>query len=152
MTATSAIVVGVDDSPGSLAALRAAATEAALRGIGLRVIHVWHFPSTWGVPLSWPAGSNPGQFVEQRLNDEVNELQAARAAAAEPPVKITVEVIQGDAEAELRAAAEGSPMLVLGARSHHGPSAILGSVSHACAARPTSPVLIVPAATSDEAV
>ncbi len=150
MTATSDVIVGVDDSPASLEALRVAATEAALHGVGLRVIHVWHFASTWGVPLVWPSEANPGAYVEQRLTEHVRQLQAARRAAGEPPVTVVVEVIEGDTETELRAAAAGAPLLVLGERSHYGPSAILGSVSHACAARPPCPVLIVPTGASAE--
>ena len=150
MATMSDVVVGVDDSPESLEALRVAASEAAFRRVGVRAIHVWHFPSTWGVPLAWPAEANPGEYVEKRLLDEARQLETARQAAGEPPVGITVEVIEGDAENELRAAARGAPLLVLGARRFHGPSSILGSVSHACAAHPPCPVLIVPAGESAE--
>ena len=43
------IVVGVDGSPGSDAALRWAAGEARLRGSSLRIVHVYHLPH---VPLT----------------------------------------------------------------------------------------------------
>jgi nucleotide-binding universal stress UspA family protein len=148
MTTTSEIVVGVDDSPDSLEALRVAADEAAVHGASLRVIHVWHFPSTWGVPLTWPAGANPGVYVEERLKEEVQKLQAGRAAAGDRPVTMVIEVIQGDTETELRAAADGAMMLALGERRHRGPRAILGSISSALATNPPCPVLIVPTAES----
>ena len=144
MTTTSEIVVGVDDSPGSLEALRVAADEAAVHGAGLRVIHVWHFPSTWGVPLTWPAGANPGEYVEERLKEEVTKLQAGRAAAGDPPVPMTIEVIEGDTETALRDAAEGAMMLALGERRYRGSRAILGSISSALVTHPPCPVLIVP--------
>jgi nucleotide-binding universal stress UspA family protein len=148
MTTPSDVVVGVDDSPESLEALRVAASEAALRGVGVLAIHVWHLASTWGVPLPWPEGANPGEFVEKRLADEARQLEAARRAAGEPPVNIAVEVIEGDTVKELRASATGAPMLVLGERHFHGPQSIIGSVSHDLAAHPPCPVLIVPAGAS----
>jgi nucleotide-binding universal stress UspA family protein len=148
MTSSSDVVVGVDDSPESLEALRVAASEAAVRGVGVLAIHVWHAAATWGVPLAWPAGANPGQYVEKRLADEAQQLEAARQAAGEPPVDIAVQVIEGDTVKELRAAATGAPMLVLGERRFHGPQSILGSVNHAFAAHPPCPVLIVPAGDS----
>jgi nucleotide-binding universal stress UspA family protein len=148
MTTSPDLVVGVDDSSESLEALRVAASEAALRGVGVLAIHVWHYASTWGVPLAWPKGANPGEFVEKRLADEARQLEAARQSAGEPPVNITVEVIEGDTVKELRTAATGAPMLVLGVRRFHGPQSILGSVNHAFAAHPPCPVLIVPAGES----
>lgn len=144
MTNTSDVVVGVDDSPASLEALRVAASEASRRGTGLRAVHVWHFASTWGVPLNWPDGANPGEFVHQRLMDEVEQLQAARKQAGEPPVNVSVEVIEGDTEHALRDAAKDAPVLVVGERRRHGPTAILGSVVAALVTHPPCPVLIVP--------
>jgi nucleotide-binding universal stress UspA family protein len=148
MTTSSDVVVGVDDSPESLEALRVAAIEAALRGVGVQAIHVWHAAATWGVPLAWPKGASPGKYVETRLADEARQLEAARQAAGEPPVDIAVEVIEGDTVKELRTAATGAPMLVLGQRRYRGPQSILGSVNHAFAAHPPCPVLIVPAGDS----
>jgi nucleotide-binding universal stress UspA family protein len=138
------IVAGVDDSPTSLVALRVAADEAALRGIALRVIHVWHFASSWGIPLVWPEGQNPGTFVHERLAANVADLLAERSAAGAPTIEISIEVIEGDTIPELRRAGEAASLLVLGEPSRHGPVSRLGSVSYACAVRPPCPVLIVP--------
>jgi hypothetical protein len=78
------VVVGVDDTPASLSALRAAADEAALRQVSLRVVHVWHSPASWGVPLAWPAGANPGQLVLERLNIEVKAMLDERSGDGRP--------------------------------------------------------------------
>jgi len=139
------VVVGVDDSPNSLHAMSVAADEAARRGTGLLAIHVWHAAATWGVPLAWPAGHSPGEFVRKRLTEEAEQLQAARQQAGEPPVTVSVEVIEGDTERELRTAGKDAPMLVLGERRHRGPTVVLGSVVGALVAHPPCPVLIVPA-------
>ena len=138
------VLVGVDDSPASLTAIRVAADEAALRGTEVLAVHVWHYPSTWGVPLNWPEGANPGQFVLDRLTSAVEDAQAERRAAGKPEVKMTVEVIEGDTVKELRSAAANASILVLGERAHFRPRQILGSVSHALVAHPPCPVLIVP--------
>jgi nucleotide-binding universal stress UspA family protein len=141
---TKPVLVGIDDSKPSLSALRMAADEAALRRTDLRAVHVWHFPSSWGVPLTWSHDSNPGQFVLERLTGEVNDLHAERAVEGKPAVHISVEVVEGETERELLAAAADSCLLVLGERHHHGPTEILGSVSQACLVHPPCPVLIVP--------
>lgn len=144
--AKSPVLVGVDDSPGSLEALRFAAGEAALRGTELRVVHIWHYPSTWGVPLVWPKGADPGDYVHQHLLDEVTAMQDERRASGQPAVTVTVEVIQGETDRELRSEAAKSMLLVLGQRGHHWPSDVLGRVSNALVAHPPCPVLIVPSA------
>jgi nucleotide-binding universal stress UspA family protein len=143
--ATEPVLVGVDDSPASLTAMRVAADEAALRGTDLLAVHVWHFPSTWGVPLTWPKGANPGQFVLDRLNAEVAHVQAERNAAGKPEVSVSVEVIEGDTIKELRTAGAKAAILVLGERGRFSPQKILGSVSHALVTRPPCLVMIVPA-------
>ena len=144
MANCSDVVVGVDDSPASLEALRVAASEAALRGVGVCAIHVWQYPSSWGMPLNWPAGANPGEFVRERLIEEVQRVQSARRAADEPSVNVSIEVIEGDAEDELRAAAKDASMLVLGERHHQGLTPMMGSVASALVPHPPCPVLIVP--------
>jgi nucleotide-binding universal stress UspA family protein len=143
---TPTIVAGVDDTPTSLVALRVAADEAALRKLPLRVIHVWHFASTWGVPLVWPEDKNPGTFVHERLAGHVSEVLDERAAAGAPSIEISIEVIEGETIPELRRAGSDAALLVLGEPTHHGPVSRLGSVSYACAAHPPCPVLIVPGA------
>lgn len=138
------VLVAVDDSPASLTATRVAADEAALRGTEVLAVHVWHYPSTWGVPLNWPQGANPGQFVLDRLKSTVEDVQAERRAAGKPAVRISAEVIEGDTVKELRSAAANASILVLGERGHFSPRQILGSVTHALVAHPPCPVLIVP--------
>lgn len=145
---TGGVVVGVDDSAASRAALRVAAVEAARHGLALRVIHVWHAPVAQGVPL---AEAKSGERVRYEqlcawLADEVAAFSAERPATAQLLVDITAEVVEGDPATELRAVARDASLLVLGERHHRGPSELLSSVSHEFAAHPPCPVLIVPAA------
>jgi nucleotide-binding universal stress UspA family protein len=140
----SPVLVGVDDSPASLAAIRVAADEAALRGTDVLAIHVWHYPSSWGVPLVWPEDANPGRYVLDRLTAEVEDVNVERRSAGKADVTIRIEVIEGDAVKELRSAAANASILVLGERGGFSPRQILGSVSHGCAVHPPCPVLIVP--------
>jgi nucleotide-binding universal stress UspA family protein len=147
-TMTGNVVVGVEDSAASLAALRVAAVEASRHGLALRVIHVWQVPVAQGAP---PAEANSGERVRYKqlcawLADEVAALLSERQAAGQLPVDLTADVVEGDPGTELRAAARGASLLVLGERHHRGPSGFLSSVSHDFAAHPPCPVLIVPAA------
>lgn len=136
------IVVGMDDDPVSVAALRFAATEAGYRGADVVALHVWQWPSTWGVAVVWPETASPGEYILTQLQQTVVEILAERAAAGEPDVAIRAEAVQGVTVAALHDASRGADLLVLGARHH---SRFLGSVSSACANHPQCPVVIVPA-------
>jgi nucleotide-binding universal stress UspA family protein len=141
------VVVGMDDDPASVAALRFAATEAAYRGGDVVALHVFHYPSIWGVFPVWPEQGQPGAFISAGLRETVDAVLAERVAAGEPTVEITPLVVEGINADELRRAATGVALLVLGARHH---SRVLGSVSSAVlnhsAHGPACPVVVVPAA------
>jgi nucleotide-binding universal stress UspA family protein len=147
-TATGDVVVGVDDSAASRLALRAAAAEASRRGLTLRVIHVWHAPVAEGVPLAEATSGERMRYqqLSEWLAGEVAACSTERHAAGQLPVNLTADVVVGDPVTELRAAARGASLLVVGERHHRGPSELLSSVSHDVAAHPPCPVLIVPAA------
>jgi nucleotide-binding universal stress UspA family protein len=129
-------------------ALRAAAAEASRRGLTLRVIHVWHPPVAQGVPLAEATSGERERYEQLRqwLAGEVAALRTERQAVGQLLVNLTADVVVGDPVTELRAAARGASLLVLGERHHRGPSELLSSVSHDFAAHPPCPVLIVPAA------
>ena len=135
------IVVGIDGSKGSKAALRFAGAEAELRGVPLRVVTAWYVP----------AGVYAGGFVptvdsiedrswqrdtaERQMNDV---LGPDRAALSE------LVVTEGTPAAVLRAESEGAELLVVGSRGHGGfAGLLLGSVSQQCAAHAHCPVVIV---------
>jgi nucleotide-binding universal stress UspA family protein len=153
------IVVGVDGSPGSDAALRWALAEARLRGSRVRLLHAYetpHLPVT-DVGLGVAGGiALPGESTE--------EIQGLRAAVEQDARRIVDDALRragGEAAEGLeidRVAAHGPPaatliesarnaeLLVLGSRGRGGfLGLLLGSVSQQCAQHPPCPVVILPA-------
>lgn len=149
------IVVGVDGSAGSAAALRWALAEARVRGAPLRVVHAFEVPR---LPLGDGAMAGPGLPVPAIPPDEHDRLRAAsesqarrvveetlERAGATDGVEITQETIEGPAVPVLREAARGATLLVLGSRGRGGfVGLLLGSVSQQCAQHPPCPVVILP--------
>lgn len=140
------VVVGMDDDPVSVAALRFAATEAAYRGCDVLAVHVWQYPTMWGYPV-WPEQDDLGRHLLEQLRDTVRGVLAERSQAGEPAVTISVEVLEGVAATALHDAADGASLLVLGARHHNR---LVGSISRACASHPPCPVVVVPMASEVE--
>ena len=145
-TLAARVVVGMDDDPASVAALRFAAVEAAYRGGDVVALHVFHYPSIWGVFPVWPEEGQPAGYLSEQLRATVDAVLAEREAAGEPAVEITAMVVEGVNVDELRRAAAGVALLVLGARHHNR---ILGSVSSMVLSHsadgPACPVVVVPA-------
>ncbi|PWK65200.1 nucleotide-binding universal stress UspA family protein [Streptomyces sp. CG 926] len=128
------IVVGIDGSPSSTAALAFAFDEADLRGASLRVVSVWQPPLLL-------------------LHDEDVALQEQRALLAEataglagkyPDVTLTHEIPMGHPVEELAQAAEHALAVVVGRRGRGGYTGMrLGSVVHGLLHRAHCPVITV---------
>jgi nucleotide-binding universal stress UspA family protein len=139
------IVVGVDGSDGSLAALRFALEEARLRDAELRVVAAWRLPlAAYGGPLVPP---EPALFEEIRdaahgtLGKALDDMGAARA-----DVRVETVVGEGQAAHVLLDEARGADLLVVGSRGLGGfRGLLLGSVSQQCAQHAPCPLVIVPA-------
>lgn len=126
---TAQVTVGLDGSMESLAALRWAATEAVLREVPLRLVHVDEWPNTPEVPL--PYAHTMAERAESLLRDE-----AARVRKDHPGLKVLTERARGRAAEELTAAANEADLTVLGSRGLGGVRAfIVGSVSLPSSAR-----------------
>lgn len=145
MDRSTRVVVGMDDSPGALAALRYAAIEAAYRGGDVLAMHVWQYPTSWGFAGAWTGDYDPGAYLSDALAKTVAELQAERMAAGEPAVRIVTRVEEGFSSGALITAATGSALLVMGARHHNR---LLGSVSQACINHAPCPIVLVPVTAS----
>ncbi|WP_031153532.1 universal stress protein [Streptomyces xanthophaeus] len=130
------LVVGIDGSESSKAALALAFEEADLRGAALRAIAVWQ----------------PPLFL---LHDEEVALQAQRRMLSEatagwsqkyPDVVVSHEIPIGHPVEELAEAAEHALAVVVGRRGRGGYSGMrLGSVVHGLLHRAFCPVITVPA-------
>ncbi|MCG6498974.1 universal stress protein [Kitasatospora sp. A2-31] len=125
------IVVGVDGSPHSHAALRWAARLAALTGGPLEAVTVWDFPSLHGAHgLVLPAldGFGPERRAAAILDETV---AAAGLPQGRPAVRRRLKA--GPAGPALVSAAAGAAVLVLGRRGRCAPpGARLGTTSQYC--------------------
>ena len=135
------IVVGVDGSPRSLAALRWAMEEAGLRAATVRAVYVW----------SWPyeeceIGHLAGQAAFGRLRHAAEQAldEALRSAGCAQDPAVERRVADGAPARRLIEAADGAELLVVGSRGHGRlPGLVLGSVSRQCARGASCPVVIV---------
>jgi nucleotide-binding universal stress UspA family protein len=135
------IVVGVDESPASLAALRWAAREAGLRAAWLQVVQAWE-RARWRVA---PYAS----CVRPRGTDEDSTAAGARLEGAvrtmlgpASVIPVTVEVAEGLATQVLLDRAAGADLLVLGGVASTGRDAI-GPVARDCLRHPPCPIVVV---------
>lgn len=133
------IVVGVDGSESSKAALRWAIHQARLTGGSVDAVTAWRYPTTYGLA---PAGDQGADFegdARKALTVALNEV-----SGFDPDVSVRPLVIEGRAGEVLLRAAKGADLLVVGSRGYgEFASALLGSVSHFCASHAQCPVLIL---------
>ncbi len=134
------IVVGVDASRGSAAALRWAVAEAVAHGAVVHAVHVRR------------GGGAAVVFGEERALDELALSMDYALGPGEPPVPLVRRLVDGPAGPALCLAAEGAYLLVLGShRRGLVGEALLGSVSRHCTRHAPCPVVVVPSTVADEA-
>ncbi|MFI7433775.1 universal stress protein [Micromonospora haikouensis] len=136
-----AVVVGVDGSPSSLRAVRLAVAEAARRDRPLRVVHGFVWPLL-RVPLGPAAGAPPGAGLRHQAEQLVADA-VAEAEKAAPDVRVTGEIIDGEAAAVLVGESPTAVLVVVGDRGLGGfATLVLGSVAVQVAAYADCPVLV----------
>jgi len=137
------IVVGVDGSGHSRAALERAATEAAAHGMPLTVLVVHQaVRDVYGSPSHYPEDATNTAKAKDAAQAETDQVVAALNAK---PASVTVTSVHGLPADELVKASEGADMVVLGRRGMGGFARLLmGSVSSQVAQHAACPVLIVP--------
>ncbi len=137
------IIVGVDGSECSLAALRFAVAEARLREARLRVVHAWATPpvSTYHEAEHAIRTDFDGMHdAAQALLDEVVD----KALGDDSGIVVEKAVVEGPPAAALVDAARDAALLVVGSRGLGGFKALLlGSVGQQCAHHAPCPVVIV---------
>jgi nucleotide-binding universal stress UspA family protein len=130
------VVVGVDGSAHSGAALRWAISQAAGHGGEVLAVLAWQMPFV----------SIPGAFSRDELERSYKDylVNAVREAAPSPAVPLTSVVAEGDPVESLIEAARDAQLLVLGTKGQSRYSGLmLGSVSAACAANAPCPVVLI---------
>jgi nucleotide-binding universal stress UspA family protein len=132
------IVVGIDGSRESLAALRWALREAAATGGTAEVVHCWQSHQ-----LSDILFGSPDELRRGSLCMLQNEVAAALTALPRPP-HVTQTSRRGQPAAVLTDIAAGAAMLVLGAHGHTDLHDLThGKVAASCLKHADCPVVII---------
>ena len=139
------IVVGIDGSPGSRAALSWAIDEALGRHAALELVHAWralHPAATVGDESAHPAAD--AVLTARIYGDELLSAAVGHVKVAAPAMEVTSHLIEGRPSAVLLEAATGADMLVVGCRGAGGFHGMqLGSVSLHAVAHAACTVVVV---------
>ena len=137
------IVVGVDGSAASNAAVDYAAAEADRTGQELQAIHAWQ------EPLVWRDTTEPdARFLETLENSHRRILDESLLAVSRryPTLVLHPTLVRGPAQSVLLDAARGATLLVVGDHGFKRASKLLlGSVSHSIVLNIQSPLVVIPA-------
>lgn len=132
------IVVGVDGSAPSLAALEWAARQAEFTGSWLEAVIVWQWPRSFGYAMALPSDYDPAAEAGKVLDSALSDVQKAH-----PEVEIRSSVIEGFPAQVLAEASKDAEMMVVGSRGHgEFAGLLLGSVSEHCTTHAHCPVLV----------
>jgi len=137
------IVVGVDGSPSSRAALRWAVRQAACTGGAVDAVIAWQIPvivQSYG----WaPIGAQEVADFEAEARKAIDAVISEEVEPADQHL-VTSQVVNGHPAQVLLDAASGADLLVVGTRGHGAfAEALLGSVSQYCVHHAHCPVLIM---------
>ena len=135
------IVVGVDGSSGSRAALTWAVAEAQMRSVGIEAVMVWPSPAQT-LPAHVPTKVRNAAGVQPAVAEK---LAAAVAEVDTSGVDVVQTVLYGHPARTLMQHAAEAVLLVVGTRGlGRAHEAVTGSVSHSCTHHATVPVTVVP--------
>lgn len=144
------IVVGLDGSGASRAALVWARAEARLRGSTLRAVHAWMLPAVGTAEAPWALVA-PGSY----LDVSPDEIEKAASEALEREIDetaagsdVTIErfVQEGPAADVIVDASKDAELVVVGTRGRGAVATlVLGSTSHRVIQHSHCPVVVVPA-------
>jgi nucleotide-binding universal stress UspA family protein len=140
------VVVGVDGSRSSEAALAWGARYAHAIGARLRAVLAWHYPSAEDSP---PAGVAPASVTSEAEQSRYEILAKAIAATCgdDPALEIERKVVYGHPAQVLIEESKGADLLVVGHTGHGGfEGMLLGSISTHAVTHASCPVTVVRAA------
>lgn len=134
------IVVGVDGSDSSKAALTWGIRQAQLTGAPVEAIMTWDYPISYGwmiVPENVDFQADATSELERAVKEVVDGL-------ADPTVELTTRVVQGHPALVLMNEAADASLIVVGSRGHgEFAGMLLGSVSEHLSTHAPCPVLIL---------
>ncbi|WP_333735526.1 universal stress protein [Streptomyces sp. IBSBF 2806] len=133
------ITVGLDGSQESRAAAEWAAREARLRGLPLKIVHVWE-------PVPGPMAQAPllGAETHQHWTERIPREAAQGLRLRHPGVEVRTEQVSGRPAEALAEAASSAELLVLGSRGLGGLGGFMvGSVGLSVIAHADRPVVLV---------
>jgi nucleotide-binding universal stress UspA family protein len=137
------IVVGVDGSESSAAALAWAIDEAERRGASVEAVCAWVYAID-SPPYLVGGGSVHDHLVAEAEATVTRVVSAALAARPDTTVAVTCETMPGPPALALLRRSHDAELLVVGSRGRGGfSSLLLGSVSQQVATHATCPVVVV---------
>lgn len=138
-TTTKPIVVGVDGSDSSKAALEWAAQQARITDAPLVAIVTWEWPTSYGAMVPWPENIDFEADARKMLEQSVDQVLGADYRG-----EVTQRVIHGHPAPALEDASRDAALLVVGCRGHgEFAGMLLGSVSKFMATHAHCPVVII---------
>ena len=139
------IVVGVDGSPGGVAALHWAIEEAKLRKAELHIVHAYETPFYLvGLAEPAPVAVDP-DAVSESARAVINEVVDPIVGAGIEGVEVHKAIAEGPPATVLREVAADADLLVVGTRGRGGfTELLLGSVSSQVTHHAPCPVTVVP--------
>ncbi|MGE2715027.1 universal stress protein [Mycolicibacterium litorale] len=139
------IVVAVDGSDSSTAAVRWSAHEAAMRNVPLVLVYVLTTDVTAAWAMAVPAAPLPNEYFETRERDARAVLEEAEALAKEGGAGEVIQKLINDAAVPaLVSASKEADMVVVGTRGHGAVKRLLlGSVSTGVLHHARCPVAVV---------
>ncbi len=133
------IVVGIDGSGPSKAALAWAAREAKLTGLRLTAVAAWSFPTSWGWTPPPLSDYDPEQDATHMLAQTIDEV-----LGPDPGIELETMVVEGHPAQVLVHQSESARLVVVGSRGHGAfAGMLLGSVSEFLTAHSHCPVVVV---------
>lgn len=133
------IVVGIDGSASSLAALDWAARQSEMTGYTLKVVTTWDWPVTFGMAFTYvPSDYSPAADAQGIVDSALEKVRSEH-----PGVTIESLVAEGHPAPVLVEASRGADLLVVGSRGHgEFAGMLIGSVSEHCVTNAHCPVLV----------
>jgi nucleotide-binding universal stress UspA family protein len=141
------VVVGVDGSPDSYAAIRLAREEAKFRNARLVAVMAHGSESAFGAPAARPL-SSPRSPQEQNKIAEATLQQAVKEALGGEDGEVELRAVMGLPGRVLVETARtvNAQVMVLATRRERAPSRLLGPVSQYVLRNAPCPILVVPEA------